>query len=250
MLYNKNNIFITFLNIFNKIKINFLFKIFVFILFIFTLKVYSNPTLPETKYDINSTLHLINTNIPNYLILGHGVFNYSLWKIYYGHLYITPFDCDEFDFAYLKWELKNIKNKNEYNKKLNELATLVYNQILKKKFAFSLKYYIPIKGDAFVARAIKEMRHQGIKEDSKLDLYSSKLKSILPNVSAGQDITVIYIPQNYKQADKQSKIEFYMKKKFLGSIDGNEFTKDFFDIWFSHKTSETKMRLNLLGLLD
>ena len=106
--------------------------------------------------------------------------------------------------------------------------------------ALSITYLREIEGADIADRSIEEIRKQGFADERKLTLWQSELRDIFPNVKNGSELTAIYIPGK--------KTQFYSANKFIGSINGDMFGKQFFNIWLSEKTSEPKLRRKLLGL--
>jgi len=107
-------------------------------------------------------------------------------------------------------------------------------------FALELKYLVDLKGDKIAERSIVEMRKQGFLNEEKLNQWEEKMKEIFPNVEKGSSITGI--------RDSKGNAIFYKNEKLIGKFEDTEFTKNFFDIWLSPKTSEPEMREQLLGL--
>jgi hypothetical protein len=107
-------------------------------------------------------------------------------------------------------------------------------------FALSISYLREIEGIDIADRSIEEIRKQGFSNESTLSTWQSELRGIFPNVKNGSELTAIYIPGK--------KTQFYSANKFIGSVNGDEFGKQFFNIWLSEKTSEPSLRRKLLGL--
>ena len=63
---------------------------------------------------------------------------------------------------------------------------------------------------------------------------------VFPDIKQGDSLIGVAVPG--KEA------RFYSKDKFIASIADAEFTKAFFGIWLSERTSEPRMRERLLGL--
>jgi len=110
----------------------------------------------------------------------------------------------------------------------------------KKPFALELTYLRDFDGDDIASRSIDEMRKQGMKDEMKLAKWYEKMQQIFPNVAEGQTITGIVDDKQYSH--------FYFNNSYAGTVEDDEFTQWFFNIWLSEATSEPKMRDNLLGL--
>jgi hypothetical protein len=65
--------------------------------------------------------------------------------------------------------------------------------------------------------------------------------AIFPNIKEGENITGV--------VDENKHTHFYHEGILIGSIDDKTFAQSFFGIWLDEKTSEPKMRKQLLGLL-
>ena len=107
-------------------------------------------------------------------------------------------------------------------------------------YVLSLTYLRDFEGKSIVERAIKEMKSQGFKDKSTLDLWLETMLEIFPDVKKGQTITGI--------ATEAGEAIFYLDESLIGKVENSEFTQKFFDIWLSDKTSEPKMRSKLLNL--
>lgn len=107
-------------------------------------------------------------------------------------------------------------------------------------FALSIKYYQPINGKKIATQSIKEMRKQGFIDERKLAAWHTQMSAIFPNVKNGTILSAVYQPNQYTM--------FYHANQPIGAIKDPEFSKLFFDIWFSEKTSEPELRRILLGL--
>ena len=106
-------------------------------------------------------------------------------------------------------------------------------------FALSLNYLRDIDGINIADRTISEMRDQGFSDDGKLSTWQSRLRDIFPNVSDGTRLTGV--------RDRDGNTIFYRNGGKIGEIKDPDFTRRFFDIWLSEKTSEPSLRRALLG---
>ncbi len=110
-----------------------------------------------------------------------------------------------------------------------------------RPFALSIKYFRDIRGKDIADRSVQEMRMQGFNDEVRLAAWNAQMKSIFPDVKNGSILSAIFIP------GKQT--TFYNGNQPIGVIKGDEFSRRFFDIWLSEKTSEPELRKQLLGLL-
>ena len=107
-------------------------------------------------------------------------------------------------------------------------------------FALSLKYLRDFEGDDIASRSVDEMRKLGMTDEIKLAKWYQKMQQLFPDVKEGQTITGV--------VDAQQVSHFFIDEQRLGQVNDTEFSKWFFNIWLSEKTSEPKMRAKLLGL--
>lgn len=108
-----------------------------------------------------------------------------------------------------------------------------------KPYALSLRYFREIDGKAIAERSAEEIEKQGFEDGERLALWHAKMRDIFPNVQDGTVLTAVFIP------DK--KTLFYEGSTKIGMIKDAEFTKRFADIWLGEKTSEPRLREELLG---
>ena len=106
------------------------------------------------------------------------------------------------------------------------------------EFALEIRYQRSISGDALASRTAEEMIKTGVSE-KQADLWGKELAKIFPNVEPGTMLTAVYVP---KQGTT-----FLLNQKPLAQVPGEDFSKAFFGVWFSDKTSSPKLRKALLG---
>jgi hypothetical protein len=111
-----------------------------------------------------------------------------------------------------------------------------------KPFALSLTYLRDFKGKNIASRSIDEMRKQGMRDEMKLAKWYEKMEQVFPNVNEGENLTGVVDDKGYSH--------FYFNEQKVGSIEDQEFSKWFFNIWLSERTSEPEIRQKLLGSLD
>lgn len=107
-------------------------------------------------------------------------------------------------------------------------------------FALSLTYLRDFDGEEIASRSVDEMRDIGYEDEVLLAKWFEQMRSVFPNVLEGENITGVM--------DNQQHTHFYYDGNLLGSIEDQSFGQAFFDIWLNEKTSEPKMRKQLLGL--
>jgi len=107
-------------------------------------------------------------------------------------------------------------------------------------FALSLTYLRDFDGEEIASRSVDEMRDIGYEDEVLLAKWYEQMRSVFPNVKEGENITGVM--------DKEQYTHFYYDGSLIGSIEDTSFGQAFFDIWLNEKTSEPKMRKQLLGL--
>jgi hypothetical protein len=107
-------------------------------------------------------------------------------------------------------------------------------------FALSLTYLRDFDGEEIASRSVDEMREIGYEDEVLLAKWFEQMRSVFPNVKEGENITGVM--------DENQHTHFYYEGRLIGSIDDKSFGQSFFDIWLNEKTSEPKMRKQLLGL--
>jgi len=108
-----------------------------------------------------------------------------------------------------------------------------------KPFALSLRYLRNLDGDAIAERSVKEIRGQGFDNETKLNAWGKAMADIFPDVK--KDTTIIGL------LDATQTTRFYFEGKPIGQIEDPEFGEQFFNIWLGERTSEPKLRDQLLG---
>lgn len=112
----------------------------------------------------------------------------------------------------------------------------------KQPFALELKYLRDFEGKEIASRSVDEIRGLGMTDEVKLAKWYQEMKDLFPDVSEGESITGI--------VDTNGLSHFYLNEEPLGVIQDKEFGQWFFRIWLGEKTSEPKMREQLLGLVQ
>ena len=106
-------------------------------------------------------------------------------------------------------------------------------------FALELVYDLAVKGHDIAERSIKLMRAQGWRDEVQLKRWEEEMAHIFPDIKQGDALIGVSVPG--KEA------RFYSRDKLIGVIADPEFSRAFFDIWLSEKTSEPKLRKKLIG---
>lgn len=106
-------------------------------------------------------------------------------------------------------------------------------------FALELTYHMNFKGHDIADRSVKEMRGQGYNDEAKLKRWGEEMTKIFPDIAKGDTLIGVNVP------GKETR--FYTRDKFIAAVPDPEFTRAFFDIWLSEKTSAPGVREKLLG---
>jgi Chalcone isomerase-like len=106
-------------------------------------------------------------------------------------------------------------------------------------FALEIRYLRNFGGSALAERSLKEMRNQSQVSDTKAQEWLDLMRKTFPDVKKGDQLIGIH------RADGTS--SFILNGKPIGEVRDTEFSRLFFGIWLSPKTSEPKMRRELMG---
>ena len=106
-------------------------------------------------------------------------------------------------------------------------------------FALKLSYKLNIAGKRIADRSIKEIRDQGFSDEIKLADWHAQMIKIFPDVNSDTSLVGVYT------ASKET--VFLNNNREIGRIADPEFGKYFFDIWLGPKSSQPKLRRQLLG---
>jgi hypothetical protein len=101
-----------------------------------------------------------------------------------------------------------------------------------------LQYLRKLEGSAIASRSIDEMRRLGSFTDAQAQAWLTVMREMFPNVSVGERITGINLPGEGA--------EFWVNGLRVGVVKDVNFARLFFGIWLDERTSEPKMRAQLL----
>lgn len=108
----------------------------------------------------------------------------------------------------------------------------------KQALALELAYARSLKGELIAERSLVEMRKHIEVSPPQAELWLAEMKRIFPDVAAGDRITGLQFPGESTR--------IYFNGKLRGEVRDADFTRAFFSIWLSPRTSEPKLRLALL----
>ena len=106
-------------------------------------------------------------------------------------------------------------------------------------FALELHYLRNFTAADIAKRSLEEMQRIEPVPDQKAALWVKTLSEAFPNVKKGDRIVGVHKPG--------FGVTFWHNGKRSGEIRDADFSRQFFGIWLSPKTSEPKLRLALLG---
>lgn len=113
-----------------------------------------------------------------------------------------------------------------------------HGQAMQQPFALELQYLRKLEGAAIASRSLEEMRRIGHFTDAQAQSWLAAMRELFPNVSAGERITGINVPGEG--------VEFWVNGQRVGAVKDVTFARLFFGIWLDERTSEPKMRAQLL----
>lgn len=149
----------------------------------------------------------VRSELPNARLLGSGRLTFMLFHVYDARLWAGP----EFDVAR-------------------------YDQV---PLALELEYARGFDNTDIAERSIEEMRRSGPIAPEKVTRWLSAMKQAFPDVAAGDRTTGVQVPGVAAR--------FFVNGKLTGEIRDGEFTRLFFGIWLSKRTSEPRLREALLA---
>lgn len=107
-------------------------------------------------------------------------------------------------------------------------------------FALQLQYAISVKGAALASKSVEEWKKQGLDDEAKFKQWEAEMTRVFPDIKSGDRLVGVNLPGKGAA--------FYSADRSLGMIPDPEFARAFFGIWLSEKTSEPKLRAQMLKL--
>jgi hypothetical protein len=108
--------------------------------------------------------------------------------------------------------------------------------------ALELAYQRNLKGPAIAQRSLDEMRRNGPIAPETASAWLATMTDIFPNVGPGDRITGIHMVGTGAR--------FWLNGQLRSTVPDPEFSRLFFGIWLSDRTSEPKLRAELLAGLQ
>lgn len=125
-----------------------------------------------------------------------------------------------------------------YDARLWTPAGFRYSQHAQHPFALELQYLRRLDGAAIASRSIDEMRRVGSFTEAQAQSWLAAMRALFPDVAAGERITGVNLPGEGA--------EFWVNGLRVGVVKDTTFARLFFGIWLHERTSEPKLRAQLL----
>jgi hypothetical protein len=106
------------------------------------------------------------------------------------------------------------------------------------RFALELNYLRSFKGRDIAERSIDEMRGIAAITPEQATRWLAAMSTLFPDVQHGDRITGVHVPG--------SGARFYLNGRLRGELADDNFSRLFFGIWLSPKTSQPAMRATLI----
>jgi hypothetical protein len=105
---------------------------------------------------------------------------------------------------------------------------------------FDIHYLRDITSEDLIKRTVEQWQHLGTTEE-KYQRYLPILQRLWPNIKDGDSLSLLIY---------QGRSVFYFNNQYQGVIDDPEFGEIFLAIWLSDRTSQPRLRNELLGLIS
>ena len=105
--------------------------------------------------------------------------------------------------------------------------------------ALALVYGRKLVGAQIASRSIDEMRRIGPFSDAQAERWLQAMTRLFPDVQAGDRLTGVHLPGRAAR--------FFFNGQHRGDVADPEFARLFFGIWLSPRSSEPRLREQLLG---
>jgi len=112
----------------------------------------------------------------------------------------------------------------------------------RKPFVLDIHYLRDFTAKQLAERSIDEMRDQGVGHDGVYRKWIAEMQRVFADVKEGDRLTGV--------ATAARTAKFFYNGSFRGEIADADFTDAFFGIWLSEKSSQPRMRNQLLGKPD
>ena len=110
-----------------------------------------------------------------------------------------------------------------------------------QRFGLELSYLRGFKGADIAERSIEEMKGLARLDPAQAQRWQTAMSALFPEVQRGDRLTGVHVPG--------SGARFYFNGQWLGEIADDAFSRLFFGIWLSPKTSQPRLREALIQSL-
>ena len=107
-----------------------------------------------------------------------------------------------------------------------------------QRFGLELNYLRGFKGSDIAERSIDEMKGLATLDPAQAQRWQVAMGALFPDVQRGDRITGVHVPGRGAR--------FYLNERLLGEIADDAFSRSFFGIWLSPRTSQPRMREALI----
>ena len=107
-----------------------------------------------------------------------------------------------------------------------------------QRFGLELSYLRGFKGTDIAERSIDEMKGLATLGPAQAQRWLAAMSALFPDVQRGDRITGVHLPGRGAR--------FYLNDRLLGEIADDAFSRLFFGIWLSPRTSQPRMREALI----
>ena len=111
-----------------------------------------------------------------------------------------------------------------------------------RAFALDIRYAMSIRGRDLSKRSIEEMRGIGVTDEAKLRRWEAEMDRLFPDIRPGDRLVGLHLPGR--------EARFYNQERLIGTVPDPEFARAFFGIWLDEKTSQPKLRAQMLKLAN
>lgn len=112
---------------------------------------------------------------------------------------------------------------------------------MEQPFALQLCYARDFKAEEIVESTVEQWQKIGYNNREKIEQWSTQLNSIYPDISAGDCLVGMHLPD-------QGKTRFFYSGEARGEIEDPSFGPNFFAIWLGENTTRPELRAALLNL--
>jgi hypothetical protein len=140
----------------------------------------------------------------------------------------------ETKFSILFWDLY----KSQLMTTTGNYPVMLNDDESKDDLLYEINYLADISSKDLIRRTVDQWEHLDLSPDA-YKAYLPALEAIWPDIKEGDHLSLLI---------HKGQSVFYFNQTFIGTINSSEFGPMFLDIWLSEKTSQPKLRDELLGM--